>query len=436
MQIENLNVNDVMTPHTVVPIVGDGECLFRALSYVMYGNKNLGREVREQIVDHVVENWDEFSIMSHDSDGNNYASADAYFDDMSRPYTYGGLCELTTAGQLFKLAFEVYRNGELYAKFGNKNNPVERLRSTQNLSSGHFDAYLPYEPDGVSNSLPYEPDGVSNSNTFPTQSSVITHCSQESPLSIFTPKTSRKRHARYTDATRQKQVRTAAKNYTQRNPEVHRSAVTVYQQKNSNIHKAASATYQKNKPEVHRMAVARYEQNNPGKRVERRTILWKVKAYSGLAYDPNMSYENDNTVALGAMCHKCNYCSALKWREEAPGMCCSAGKVQLPPLEPLPESLYSLLMNNHPEHTHFMNRIRKYNGCFQIVDVIRCKTDYRRRFYANVQGAKSATRRSRRIPDRQGKCSRSDRGTGSRSGTRVKCADGDGDAGCRSGART
>ena len=222
--------------------------------------------------------------MSHDSDGNNYASADAYFDDMSRPHTYSGLCELTAAGQLFELVFEVYHNGEFYAKFGNEGNPIERLRFTQNLSSGHFDAYLPYEPDGVS-----------NSHTFPTQFSVITQCTQKSPLSIPTPKTSRKRRARYTDATRQKQVRAAQNKYQQENPEVHRAAV------------------------------ARYEKKDPGKRVEKRMVLWKVKAYSGLAYDPNMCYNNDNTVALGAMCHKCNYCSALKCSEEAPGMCCGAG---------------------------------------------------------------------------------------------------------------
>ncbi|XP_071574697.1 uncharacterized protein [Temnothorax nylanderi] len=66
------------------------------------------------------------------------------------------------------------------------------------------------------------------------------------------------------------------------------------------------------------------------------------------------------------MSHKCKYCNALKWKEEAPGMCCSAGKVQLSPFEPLPEPLYSLVMGSHPEHVHFMNRVRKYNNCFNM----------------------------------------------------------------------
>ncbi|XP_077282750.1 uncharacterized protein LOC143908816 [Temnothorax americanus] len=85
-----------------------------------------------------------------------------------------------------------------------------------------------------------------------------------------------------------------------------------------------------------------------------------------MAYDPDVAYETESTIALGTMSHKCKYCNALKWQEESPGMCCSAGKVQLAPLEPLPEPLYSLVMGRHPEHVHFMNNIRKYNGCFSM----------------------------------------------------------------------
>lgn len=47
-------------------------------------------------------------------------------------------------------------------------------------------------------------------------------------------------------------------------------------------------------------------------------------------------------------------------------MCCSAGKVKLPPFEPLPVPLNSLVMVNHPDHIHFLKRIRQYNGCFQM----------------------------------------------------------------------
>ncbi|XP_054720603.1 uncharacterized protein LOC129230227 [Uloborus diversus] len=66
------------------------------------------------------------------------------------------------------------------------------------------------------------------------------------------------------------------------------------------------------------------------------------------------------------MDNKCPVCHAKKFKRESPGLCCSGGKVQLPPLPPPPEPLYSLLMGHHPDHRHFIDRIRQYNGCFQM----------------------------------------------------------------------
>lgn len=66
------------------------------------------------------------------------------------------------------------------------------------------------------------------------------------------------------------------------------------------------------------------------------------------------------------MNQKCNFCNALKWKGETPGMCCNIGKTQLDPLQPPPEPLRSLLEGDHPDHDHFINRTRKYNSCFQM----------------------------------------------------------------------
>ncbi|KAH9367467.1 hypothetical protein HPB48_004243 [Haemaphysalis longicornis] len=132
--------------HSIVLIKGDGACLFRSLSYVMYDTELLAREVRELIVRHVVDNWEEFCIMSHDSSGDNYTSSAEYFADMSRASTYGCLCELVAASQLFAFVFEVYRNGDFYAHFGVKGHKVRRLHFTQDLSSCHFDVYVSHEP--------------------------------------------------------------------------------------------------------------------------------------------------------------------------------------------------------------------------------------------------------------------------------------------------
>ncbi|CAI6356862.1 unnamed protein product [Macrosiphum euphorbiae] len=147
MTIDFLNVNGEMVSHIVVPITGDGACLFNSLSYLMYGTEQMAREIRKVIVSHVTKNWTEFSIMSHDNNGDNYMSSAEYFADMSQLYTYGGLCELVAAGQLFHYVFEVYHNYQLYERFGIEGYPVLRMRFTQNLSRGHFDVYLPNESE-------------------------------------------------------------------------------------------------------------------------------------------------------------------------------------------------------------------------------------------------------------------------------------------------
>jgi len=85
-----------------------------------------------------------------------------------------------------------------------------------------------------------------------------------------------------------------------------------------------------------------------------------------MKYESEIAYETDKTVSLGTMSHKCVYRDALKFKEKALGMCCGAGKVQLPTFLHLPEPLYSLIMGFHPHHKSFMERIRKYNNCFRM----------------------------------------------------------------------
>lgn len=84
MAKENLNVNGEVEECTVVPIVGDGACLFRALSYLMYGTQDRAMEVRTEIVKYVVNDWSKFSIMTHDRNGDNYVTPDEYFADMMK----------------------------------------------------------------------------------------------------------------------------------------------------------------------------------------------------------------------------------------------------------------------------------------------------------------------------------------------------------------
>lgn len=153
--------------------------------------------------------WQDYSIMSHNSDGNNYRSSADYFTDMLKFNTYGGLCELVVAGQLFLVFIEVYLNGELYEIFGSERNPAKRFRfsSMQNLSNGHFDVNL---EDELTISVSDEFDNIPSSQ-----------------------KHTKKRRKRFTNNIRKKQLIQSATKYQLKNKEVHKVAAAKYKKKKS-----------------------------------------------------------------------------------------------------------------------------------------------------------------------------------------------------------
>lgn len=116
MILETLNINGAMMFHSNFPFIGDEACLFSAISVVLYETKDIAQEVCEKIVVHVASHWEDYSIMSHDYNGNNYSISIAYFTNILQFHTHGGLC-------------------------------VKRLRfsSIQDLSHTHCDDYLPHK---------------------------------------------------------------------------------------------------------------------------------------------------------------------------------------------------------------------------------------------------------------------------------------------------
>ena len=75
----------------------------------------------------------------------------------------------------------------------------------------------------------------------------------------------------------------------------------------------------------------------------------------------------------------CPYCGALHWIEErltdsskcSPrfGTCCLSGKVQLPPLEDVPQPLQQLLVSDSPDAVKFRDEIWKYNRAFAFTSL-------------------------------------------------------------------
>ncbi|GFT56569.1 hypothetical protein TNCV_4056651 [Trichonephila clavipes] len=74
--------------------------------------------VRHAAVDHIISNVDRFKVFTHDHEGNNYPSREAFKTTMLNPVTYGFASELLAASEVVSCRFQIFRNGHLFAVFG------------------------------------------------------------------------------------------------------------------------------------------------------------------------------------------------------------------------------------------------------------------------------------------------------------------------------
>lgn len=101
-------------------------------------------------------------------------------------------------------------------------------------------------------------------------------------------------------------------------------------------------------------------------RRERRSNVNVDLNQAAFHYDSTIDYSVQPCVTIGPMDVVCQYCNALRFSNETPGLCCAGGKVKLPPLTPPPEPLRSLLYGEAQQSKHFLANIQQYNGCFQM----------------------------------------------------------------------
>lgn len=107
-------------------------------------------------------------------------------------------------------------------------------------------------------------------------------------------------------------------------------------------------------------------QRNLERRQNRRSNVTIRHERLAWRYDPTIDYATDISVGFGTMSTVCQYCNALRFQHEPPGLCCASGKVKLPQLTLPPEPLASLLSGQEPRSKYFLQNIQKYNSAFQM----------------------------------------------------------------------
>ncbi|GBN94868.1 hypothetical protein AVEN_191472-1 [Araneus ventricosus] len=109
----------------------------------------------------------------------------------------------------------------------------------------------------------------------------------------------------------------------------------------------------------------RRDVNNKRQSEQRCAFTYNIRTVfndAAFNYDPLIDCANQRFVMIGKMDKK-----SVQWEKETAGMCCSGGKVSLPLLGEPEEPLKSLLLCDLEESRRYLNRIRRYNTCFQMM---------------------------------------------------------------------
>ncbi|GFX07200.1 hypothetical protein TNCV_2424051 [Trichonephila clavipes] len=109
-------------------------------------------QIRKAIVRHVCNEWKRFKCLTQGPSGAPYGTKRLYNTEMSKSYTYGSICEVMAAGEIFPYKFQVYQDGSLIAFFGDALQGIQRLWFTGNFNAGHFDALVPLD-EAIINSI-------------------------------------------------------------------------------------------------------------------------------------------------------------------------------------------------------------------------------------------------------------------------------------------
>ncbi|KAK2587659.1 hypothetical protein KPH14_003778 [Odynerus spinipes] len=125
-------------------IYGDGNCMFRAISYILWRNEDEHRSLRATVAQHIRNNWHDYGpfVMAEW----NMSDPEEYYDYMSMVGTFASELECTVATKLHRMNLSIYREiegrDELERVFHNRVSihfQTARLLFTGRSESGHYD---------------------------------------------------------------------------------------------------------------------------------------------------------------------------------------------------------------------------------------------------------------------------------------------------------
>ena len=91
---------------------GDGNCLFRSLSYAVYGDQDLHCDLRNKLVELIRSNKDMFRHLSMQ-----HTSIDQHVKQMCKPGTWGTQVEIFAMATLFKIPVYVASQNPKYLNY-------------------------------------------------------------------------------------------------------------------------------------------------------------------------------------------------------------------------------------------------------------------------------------------------------------------------------
>ena len=126
----------------VIQIIGDGNCLFRAISYCVYNKEQkFFRIVRKTVVDHIVREWSKFCdyIVGQDS-------PEVYKEYMNTNGQNGTCVEIQAATEVYNITIQVYvgNTNNVYTIGLPNNEMIFKLLYTGDGNEGHYEV-LQYE---------------------------------------------------------------------------------------------------------------------------------------------------------------------------------------------------------------------------------------------------------------------------------------------------